>query len=103
MKEVNQTELNGLKNENTPILLDMYATWCGPCKILMPNLEKLETEYPNVTFVKMDVDKNMQQALDFGVRSVPTVLILKGNEIIDKSTGIRVETYYKEKLDSLIS
>jgi thioredoxin 1 len=101
MTEVTREQLEELKKEGKNILLDLYGLWCGPCKSLMPKLELLEEQYSNVVFVKMDVDRNVDYAVDMGVRSVPTVIFYKGEELINRSTGANSDAYYKEILNSL--
>jgi thioredoxin 1 len=101
MVEINGEQLEQLKKEGKNILLDLHGLWCGPCKQLMPKLELLEKQYENVVFVKMDVDKNMDYALDMGVRSVPTILIYDGDKLINRSQGIQPDSFYKEILGNL--
>jgi thioredoxin 1 len=101
MTEVNGEQLEQLKNEGKNILLDLHGLWCGPCKQLMPKLEQLEKEYENVVFVKMDVDKNMDYALDLGIRSVPTVMLFKGEELVNRSQGAQPDRFYKDILNNL--
>jgi thioredoxin 1 len=98
MKEVNETELINLQSSGKKILLDLYATWCGPCKMLMPSLESMSKNYPDVEFIKMDVDKNKDFAIKLGVRGVPTVVIYNGSDILDRSSGVKMESYYSQFL-----
>lgn len=101
MTEITGEQLEQLKKEGKNILLDLHGIWCGPCKMLIPKLEQLETQYENVTFVKMDVDKNRDYALDLGIRSVPTVIVYNGDKLIDRSQGAQSESYYKDILNKL--
>ena len=101
MTEITGEQLEQLKKEGKNILLDIHGIWCGPCKVLMPKLEQLQTQYENVEFVKMDVDKNQNYVLGLGVRSVPTVIIYNGDEVINRSQGAQSESYYKEFLDKM--
>lgn len=101
MKELNGEQVEQLKKEGKKIILDFYALWCGPCKTLTPRLESMSTEYDGVEFVKMDVDKNQEYALSLGIRSIPTVIIYNGDNIIDRSQGVQTENYYKNFLNNL--
>jgi thioredoxin 1 len=101
MTEVTGEQLEQLKKEGKNILLDLYGVWCGPCKQLMPKLEQLETQYDNVVFVKMDVDKNQDYAIEMGIRSIPTVMFFKGEELINRSQGAQTDGFYKDILNNL--
>ena len=76
-----------LKNEKT-ILVDFFATWCGPCKMLSPILEQVAQE-TDVEIVKVDIDESMDLARKFGIMSVPTMILFKNGEEIDRATGLR--------------
>ena len=87
-----------LENYNTliqhakqPVLIDFYADWCGPCKMLSPILVKLAQEHPEVTVVKCDVDKNQELAMKFGVRSIPTVVAMKNGVEVNRKIGLANE------------
>lgn len=101
MREINGEELVKLKSEGKKFLLDMYGVWCGPCKMLLPKLESLSNSYEGVEFVKMDVDKNQEFAMSMGVRSIPSVLIYDGNELVNRSQGVQPESFYKDILNTL--
>jgi len=76
-----------LKSEK-PVLIDLWATWCGPCRLVAPTVEQIAEEYESKIIVgKVDVDSNRQIATDFGVRAIPTLLILKGGEEVDRLVG----------------
>lgn len=71
-----------------PVLIDLWATWCGPCRLVAPTVEQIAEEYSDkVTVGKVDVDSNRQIAMDFGVRAIPTLLILKGGQEVDRLVG----------------
>jgi thioredoxin 1 len=101
MKELNGEQVEQLKKEGKKIILDFYALWCGPCKTLIPRLESMSTEYDDVEFVKIDVDKNQEYAISLGIRSIPTVIIYNGDNLIDRSQGVQTESYYKDFLNNL--
>jgi thioredoxin len=101
MENISGEQLKQYQLEGKKMLVDLYATWCGPCKQLIPKLESLEKDYKDILFVKMDVDQNMDDALDMGIRSVPTVIIFDGEKIINRSSGVNQDSHYKEFLDQL--
>jgi thioredoxin 1 len=101
MKEITKEELLQLQKDNKKILLDLFATWCQPCKLLAPKLESISSQYNDVEFVKMDINKNMDFVSELGVRSVPTVIIYNGETVVDRSIGVKPDGYYKDILNNL--
>jgi thioredoxin 1 len=101
MQLVTSQELEQIKLTGQPVLVDYFATWCGPCKALIPMLERIESDYPNVKFVKVNVDENQDHAVSMSIRSVPTVAFYKNNEEIKRSSGLNSESFYKETLNNL--
>jgi len=101
MENVNEDKLKELQGENKKILVDLWGTWCGPCKQLIPRLEGIEKEYPDVTFIKIDVDKNRDLAVSLGITGVPTVLIYDGKELKHRSSGVNSDKFYKDVLNTL--
>lgn len=101
MENITSEQLNKLQLSGNTILVDYYAKWCGPCKTLMPRLSALQSDYPNIKFVSIDVDENMPHAVEVGIRSVPTVIFYKGEEEINRSTGANSDTFYKNILNTL--
>lgn len=76
-------------------LIDFYATWCGPCKMMHPVIEKIEVENENLQVVKIDVDNHEDLAREYGIMSIPTIILLKDGEIVEKSIGFTP----KDKID----
>ncbi len=101
MENLTANEVYKLKSEGKKVLVDYWAKWCGPCKTLIPKLEMIEKDYPNVTFVKIDVDENQEHAVSMGIRSVPTVMIFNGDNLVDRTSGVQSDDHYKNVLNNL--
>lgn len=87
MTEVNELNYDEFVKKENVVVLKYYGTWCGPCKMLSPVLEKVSEEIPGVDFGNIDVDKNNALAAKHNVRSIPTLLVLKNGEVVDKILG----------------
>ena len=98
MEIINTEKFNEIKN-NGKLVVDFYADWCGPCKMLGPVIEEVSKDYPDVKFVKINVDENEELTASFGILSIPAVFMLKDGEVVNKFLGFQQERYFREKLD----
>lgn len=74
-------------NSDKPVLLDFYATWCGPCQMVSPIVDEIATEHPEFSVCKIDVDEENELAMRFGIVSIPTLVCVKGGKIAAKQVG----------------
>ena len=102
MKIITESEFDTTINEGLT-LVDFFADWCGPCKMLGPILERLDEEYPDVNFVKVNVDDNMDLAEKYGIMSIPAVYVFKNGEVLNKMVGFTDETGVKKFIDEAIA
>ena len=90
--------------EDTVAVVDFWAEWCGPCRAITPIIEELATEYNGkVTVGKLNVDNNPDVSTKFGVRSIPTILIIKNGEVVDKHVGMTSKKVLADKIDAQLS
>lgn len=101
MKVVNKNEFETI-TKNGYALVDFYADWCGPCRALGPVLEELSKEYPNVSFIKVNVDEEEELAMRYRIMSIPAVFILKDGEVVESVVGARPKDAMKAVIDSAL-
>jgi len=86
-----------------PVLVDFWAAWCGPCRMVGPIIDELSNEYGGKAIIgKVDVDSNQEFAAKYGVRNIPTVLLFKGGELIDRKVGVSPKQVYAEAIDNVL-
>ena len=88
---------------NKPVIVDFWAEWCGPCRMVGPLLSEIADEYGDKAVVaKLDVDSNPNVTMKYGIRNIPTVLYFKGGEVVDKQVGAVPKGHFSSKLDSIL-
>ena len=99
--EITDSNFDEIIKSEKPILVDFWAEWCGPCKMIGPLVEEIAGEYDGKAVIgKLDVDANPGVAAKFGIRSIPTLLYFKGGEIVDKQVGAVPKAVLAQKLDA---
>ena len=92
-----------VKNSDRPVLVDFWAEWCGPCKMLSPLLDELANEKgETVKIAKVNIDDNQELAVEFGVKSIPMLLFFQGGEVKDQLVGVAGKDAINAKLDALL-
>ena len=101
--EVNDSNFKEILNSGKPVVLDFWAEWCGPCRMVSPIIEELSKEYDGRVFIgKVDVDNNDEVVSQFGIRNIPTVLFFKEGRLVDKIVGATTKDHFTAKIDSLL-
>ena len=102
MEKVNKEQFNEIVENNQIVLVDFYADWCGPCKMLAPILNEVETMYPTVKIIKVNVDEETEIAEQFKVMSVPTVVLFYNGKLKQTITGFQPKSRWILLLDPII-
>ncbi len=90
-------------NSGKPVVVDFWAEWCGPCRMVGPIVEELATEYEGkVVIGKMDVDENVETPNEFGIRNIPTILFFKDGKVVDKQIGATQKAVLAAKIEALL-
>jgi len=101
--ELNDSNFDAAIKSDKPVLVDFWAEWCGPCKMIGPVVEELAGDYEGKAIVaKLNVDENPQVTARFGVRSIPTLLVFKNGEVVDKQVGAVPKSVLSQKLQAQV-
>ena len=102
--KINDSNYEAVVSEGKPLVLDFWATWCGPCKMIAPIIEQLSTEYADrVNIGKVDVEDEADDLVaQFGIRNVPTVLFIKDGQVVDKLVGAATKAMYEQKIQAML-
>ena len=103
--EVNGGNIEDVLKEKSVTVLDFWAPWCGPCRMLVPVIDTLSTEYEgkDVTIAKINVEENQDLAAKYAVRGIPTVLIFKDGEVVERKVGVEPKANYETAINALLN
>ena len=94
---------NEVINSSCPVLLDFYADWCGPCRMVSPIVDELATEYEGRAVIgKCDVEESNDLAMEYGIRNIPTLLFIKNGEVVDRLVGGQSKSAIQKKFETLL-
>ena len=100
---ITSENLQGLLDSGKPLVIDFWAEWCGPCRTIAPIIDELAAEYEGrVAIGKCDVEENDEITMKYGVRNIPTIVFLKGGELVDKQVGAAPKNVFAEKIAKLL-
>ncbi|MCF0177964.1 MAG: thioredoxin [Bacteroidales bacterium] len=101
---IDDSNFNSLLGEGTPMIVDFWATWCGPCRMIAPTIDEISQEYEGKVIVaKCNVDENSELPMKYGIRNIPTLLFFKNGEVVDRTVGAVQKKEIVAKIDTLLS
>lgn len=101
--EITDSNFQEILAEGKPVVMDFWAPWCGPCKMVGPIIDELATEYEGKVIIgKCDVDENGDVAAEYGIRNIPTVLFFKNGGLVDKQVGSAPKSAYVAKIEAIL-
>ena len=101
--EITDSNFQEILAEGKPVVMDFWAPWCGPCKMVGPIIDELATDYEGKVIIgKCDVDENGDVAAEYGIRNIPTVLFFKNGELVDKQVGSAPKSAYVAKIEAIL-
>ena len=100
---ITSENLSSLKSGDLPLVVDFWATWCGPCRMVAPIIAELAVAYEGKAVIgKCDVEENEEVAAEFGIRNIPTILFFKGGEVVNKLVGAQPKAKIEEAIKQLL-
>ena len=103
-KNITLDNFKSVFESDKPVLLDFWATWCAPCRMLGPSIDQLSEQYKETAVVgKVNIDEQRELAEHFGVMSNPSVFVIKNGKVVDNAVGVRPKKYYEDVLDKAIA
>ena len=100
---ITSENFSSLKNGDMPLVVDFWATWCGPCSMMAPIIEELAKEYEGKAIIgKCDVEENEELATEYGIRNIPTILFFKQGEVVEKVVGFQQKPKIQEVINKLL-
>ena len=101
--QITDANFEELVNSGKPMVLDFWAEWCGPCRMVGPIIEELANEYEGKVIIgKLDVDENTETPQEYGIRNIPTILFFKDGQIVDKQIGAAQKSAFVAKIEALL-